>query len=257
MELVLKNGRRVEVDTKYLFSNQYNGIDGKRYFDKDVAKIIDDARLGDYYISNYTGKRGSYEEVKKHIDEYRAKINKCDECSWYRTGKCLDSHRQVKRDGNNETINEYYKYELVCGYKEGGFCSRCAYDIEQEPVLLRDKDYCYFCEHPEGIPNNTDFIGYIKETLEMYGLSLNYWNTIIKYNKKFGSYNFEIHTDYDYPYFEFSNCRKTYRFYYNFKTDRFVLIEPNYSLSYKEVSYIDAKNFDKFFKYFNGIVKDY
>ena len=41
MKALLKNGEWVEIDTTCLFNNQYNAA-GKRIFDQDIKRIVDD-----------------------------------------------------------------------------------------------------------------------------------------------------------------------------------------------------------------------
>ena len=78
MKLVLKTGEIKEVNTDFMFNNQYNTMDGKRIYDVDVERIIDDIRLGEFYCSSV--KQGTYDEVAQAISEKRAKINKCNDC---------------------------------------------------------------------------------------------------------------------------------------------------------------------------------
>ena len=74
MQLVLKTGEVKEVDTSTVFNNQYNTTDSRRVFDKDVHRIIDDVRLGEFYCSSV--KQGTYDEVAQAIAEERSKIDK-------------------------------------------------------------------------------------------------------------------------------------------------------------------------------------
>ena len=67
MKLVLTNGKIKEVDTSFIFDNQYKTTDGERIYDTAVKYIIDDIRLGEFYCSSI--KQGTYDEVAQAIAE--------------------------------------------------------------------------------------------------------------------------------------------------------------------------------------------
>ena len=120
MQLVLHNGEIKEVDTKFMFANQYNTTDGKRVMDEEVKYIIDDIRLGEFYTSSV--KQGTYDEVAKAIAEKRSLINKCEGCWWFHEHTLLkeESHRdrQEVKDGDKEIVvlNEKRVYKISCAY---------------------------------------------------------------------------------------------------------------------------------------------
>ena len=134
MKLVLKTGEIKEVDTDFMFNNQYNTMDGKRIYDVDVERIIDDIRLGEFYCSSV--KQGTYDEVAQAISEKRAKINKCNDCWWFHKYTRVDDecHKKKIREGNKEIIDEHTVYEISCAYHGG----KCVHDIDETPRLFRE-----------------------------------------------------------------------------------------------------------------------
>lgn len=54
MKALLKSGKWAEIDTRYLFHNQYNTIEGKRIFDSEILRVVDDVR-GEYGKCRYCG----------------------------------------------------------------------------------------------------------------------------------------------------------------------------------------------------------
>lgn len=44
MKALLKSRKWVEIDTRYLFHNQYNTIEGNRILDSEILRVVDDVR---------------------------------------------------------------------------------------------------------------------------------------------------------------------------------------------------------------------
>lgn len=276
MKLVMHNGAIKEVDTKFIFNNQYNTTDGERVFDVEVKHIIDDIRLGEFYCCSK--KQGTYDEVAKAIAEERSKINKCHDCWWFHEHNRIkdECHRESNEviEGNKKTIvtNEKVVYELSCAYipKYG---NKCEHDIDETPILFREKNFCFFCEYPQGIPDMTLLKQFMVDNAEKYNI-IPYWGgqelsitNPFKHNGVFGSYQFMVNRGCQY--FELRNARHHFKFYVDVEAKRFILWE--YS-SYKVVNYLGVevynhitkrcnyepiKNYDKFAKWFWQIVDDY
>jgi hypothetical protein len=272
MKAIMNDGTIEEIDTSFMFDNQYNTIDGERIHDTDIKQIIDDVRLGEFYCCSK--KQGTYEEVQKAIDEERSHIHDCKNCFWYGTVERVKEkcHKEKTVDGDEEIIVETTTYKKGCRYVPQ-YSEKCVYDIKETPKLFRDVQDCFFCKHPEGIPNMTDFIHFMIDNHEKYGI-VPYWledelsyDTSFKYNKTFGSYAFV--KQYYSNYFELSNARHSFKFIYDFNNKKFILVD---GIGYKEVKTFTTNeydyktqkgyektitNFDKFSKWFFAIVDDF
>lgn len=276
MKLVLHNGEIKEVDTSFMFDNQYITTEGKRVHDTEVKYIIDDIRLGEFYCCSK--KQGTYDEVALAIAEERSKINKCGECWWFHEHTRIESecHRNREEiiDGNKKTVitNDKTVYELSCAHKPK-YGDKCVHDIEEVPILFREKNFCFFCEYPEGIPDMEPLKQFMIDNAEKYGI-VPYWSdqelsidNAFTHKKTFGSYKFEAGRWHDY--FELSNARNHFRFYVDFTNKKFIL--QDYS-SYKLVKRLSESkydhtqkksisqpivNYDKFATWFWQIVDDF
>lgn len=254
MQLVLHNGAVVDVDTSFLFNNQYNTIDGKRIGDAQVKRIINDVRLGEFYCC--PKKQGTYEEVLEAIKEERSKINQCSECWYWQTSErvpeeCYETSEVV--DGKLVTRKQtVYKY--ACKYGK----DHCIHDINEKPQLFRDVQKCFFCEHPNGIPDMTALKQFMIDNHEKYqivpcysdgGLDI---NNSFECAKKFGSFTF-VSRFYN-PYFEVSNRRTEFRFFYDLENNCFILCD---TIGYTVQSRLNFSNSDKFMNWFMSIVNDF
>lgn len=276
MKLIMQNGDIKEVDTSTVFNNQYITTDGERVFDKDIKRIIDDIRLGEFYCCSK--KQGTYDEVAQAIAEERNKINKCADCWWFHEHTRIkdECHRDVKEtiDGNKKTVitNEKVVYELSCAYKPN-YGDKCSHDIEETPILFREKQFCFFCEYPDGVPDMQPLRQFMVDNAKKYGI-VPYWgdqelsvDNSFTHKKQFGSYKFEASHWHDY--FELWNSRNHFRFYVDFTNKKFIL---NDGLGYKVVKYfgvneydcdtrkskyVAIKNYDKFAAWFWQIVDDF
>lgn len=276
MKLVLHNGEIKEVDTSFIFSNQYNTTDGKRIHDTDVKYIIDDIRLGEFYCCSK--KQGTYDEVAKAIAEERSKINKCSECWWFhKFTRIKDECEKIKtREGNKEIINEKTVYEISCDYMPR-HSDKCVHDIDETPILFREKTSCFFCEYPEGIPNMKPLRQFMIDNAEKYGI-VPYWakdklsiDSSFTHEKKFGSYKFEA--CYYVKYFELENARNHFKFYVDMVNKKFILddgigykvvdkltehkSEYNYETKQHKSYDTPIVNYDKFAEWFWQIVDDF
>lgn len=244
MQLVLKNGKIKEVDTSTIFDNQYNTTDGVRVYDRDVKYIIDDIRLGEFYTSSV--KQGTYDEVAAAIAEKRSKINKCEGCTWFNSHKMLrdECSRETIREGDRVITTERNVFQLSCSYKPN-HNNRCAHDIDDEPILFREKEYCFFCERPEGVPSMRELKVFMCANADKYSIVPRWLtdtlgiNTSFKCDKQFGSYHFEanIHNDF----FELYNNRNHFRFYVDLANKEFILCD---GLGYKVAKTLATTDYD-------------
>lgn len=275
MKLVLNNGEVKDVDTSHIFANQYNTTDSKRVLDTEVHHIIDDIRLGEFYCSSV--KQGTYDEVAQAIADERAKINQCDGCWWFHEHKLLEDqsqrNRQEIKDGNKRTVllEEKRVYEVSCAYIPK-YDGKCVHDIDEKPILFREKNFCFFCEYPQGTPDMKPLKEFMIINAEKYGI-IPYWgdqtlsiNNRFKHKTPFGSYIFETASG---SLFELSNARNRFLFYLDIKNKKFILHD---SIGYKVLNYLGTseynhethkstyepiKNYDKFAAWLWQIVDDF
>lgn len=268
MKLVLHDGTIEDVDTSFMYSNQYNTISGRRVYDTQVKYIIDDIRLGEFYYGG--GKQGTYDEVAKAIAEERSKINKCDSCWWFNKYTRIkdECHKETIKEGNREIITEKTVYEISCSHE-----GKCVHDIDDVPKLFRSLPGCFFCEYPDGVPDMRPLKQFMIDNAKEYGI-VPYWsedelsiNNSFTYKKNFGSYKFKS-SHYD-KYFELSNSRNRFHFYLDIVNSKFILDD---GIGYKIVSYLGTEeynhktrtskyvpiaNYDSFAIWISQIVKDF
>lgn len=272
MKLVLRSGEVKEVDTSTIFDNQYTTTDGERVYDTAVKYIIDDIRLGEFYCSSV--KQGSYDEVLAAIQKERSKINKCDDCWWfheYTTVKDECSKKSI-REGNRETVIEKRVYDIFCAYKPK-YGDKCIHDIDETPVLFREKKFCFFCEYPQGVQDMKPLKQFMIDNADKYGIvprwiqdELSMKNPFM-HKKCFGSYRFKASNWSDY--FELENARNHFKFYVDFANKKYILDDGiGYKvvkrLSESKYDYTQHKsisqpivNYDKFATWFWQIVDDF
>lgn len=249
MKLVLHNGEIKEVDTSFMFDNQYNTTDSKeRVYDTQVKYIIDDIRLGEFYCGG--GKQGTYEEVAKAIAEERSKINKCNECYWFHKHTLVkdESFRNSEeiKEGNKKTtlVAEKRVYEVSCAYVPD-YKEKCVHDIDDTPKLFREATECFFCEYPNGIPDMKPLRQFMIDHADEYGIvprwtadKLSIENSFM-HKKPFGSYRFEA--SYHSKYFELENARNRFKFYVDIVNKQYILDD---GIGYKVVKRFSESKWD-------------
>lgn len=271
MKLVLQNGEIKEVDTTFIFSNQYNTTDGKRVMDTEVKYIIDDIRLGEFYCSSV--KQGTYDEVAQAIADTRAKIDKCEGCWWFHehTRVKEECFRKEVKDGSKKIIDERTVYEISCAHKPkyGG----CINDIDEKPILFREKNDCFFCKYPQGIPDMKPLKEFMIANADKYGI-VPYWSdqklsvdNTFTHKKLFGSYKFEASKWGEY--FELENARNRFVFFVDCENKKLIVKEHSsykvrkylgtseYNHETKKSTYEPIKNYDKFAAWLWQIVDDF
>ena len=274
MKAIMNDGTIVEIDTSFMFNNQYDTTNGMRIHDTQIKQIIDDIRLGEFYCSSV--KQGTYEEVQKAIDEERAKINQCEKCRYNQINGRIEERCSKERieNSNEVIIKEVRAYKKECTYKDYyNTGKKCAYDIEEKPRLFREVADCFFCNHPEGVPDMSNFVSFMLKNHEEYNI-VSYWSDepiseskSFKYSKKFASYKFEKSAWSNY--FELLNARNHFKFIFDFDTKTFILCD---GIGYEEVKRFETSTYDslqkksismpitgwdKFYKWFMTMVDDY
>ena len=268
MKLILLNGQIKDVNTNYIFSNQYDTTDGRRIYDNEVKQIIDDIRLGEFYCC--ANKQGTYDEVAQAIANERAQIHQCDNCWWFNKHTPIENEcsRSVIEQNGKKIVREQRVYQISCAHE-----GKCVHDIEEQPVLFREKHQCFFCEHPEGIPDMTLLKQFMIHNADKYDI-VPYWNgdtlsihNTFKCNKQFGSYIFKA--DYHYKYFELYNARNRFDFYVDCVAKKFITIQyssyrvtdklytEEYDHTTRSSKLVPICNYDKFAKWFWRIIDDF
>jgi hypothetical protein len=151
--------------------------------------------------------------------------------------------------------------------------SKCVHDIDEKPILFREKNYCFFCEYPHGIPDMKHLKQFMIDNADRYGIvpcwasdKLSIENSLM-HDKLFGSYRFVAH--YYGGYFELKNARNHFKFYVDFANKKYILDD---GIGYKVVRYLNESkwdctrsksiskaiaNYDKFATWFWQIVDDF
>lgn len=217
MKALLNSGEWVNIDTSYLFHNQYNTKDGKRIFDKDIARIVDDERPG-MGRCKYCGaliKRG---EEEKHFQE-REKEG-CSGCFW----QCdrvkdhkVETSVQVQGSKKITVKTTVEKIEKVCRYDESNKnTSGCVLkECRRMGIDWFTPDNTFFLKYPDGFSSIPEI-----DKLEMRGFVFDDCRLNAEYHKKLGSYILTALLSYEngkasgISAYRIANCRRWYVFRY-------------------------------------------
>lgn len=220
MKALLKNNTWIEIDTTHLFNDQYNTVDGKRIFDKDIKEIVNDARIG-MGKCKCCGAMIKKGEEEKHFLENENKT--CDGCFWYQDKRVETIKHKPKttiQEINGEIISitertETTKYKKVCAYKEKyGDCTNS--ECRKMGVKWFTPQNTFFLKYPKGVEVNTTIT-----KLKMHGFIVENGRIHAHFYKKLGSYTLEAILHYEngkaenIESFRLWNCRKDYNFIYN------------------------------------------
>ena len=214
MRALLKNGKTVEIDTSFLFENQYNTMDGARIFDAQIARIYDDARVG-MGKCRYCGKLLKRGEEEAHFAERES--HTCDGCFWHQNKMLTCDHSKpivketIGDDGARiveETKTVVTTYQKYCAYGKYAGKADCNYkECRAYGIEWFTPENTFFLRFPNGfepIPakdmNADEFIMFDNGTR---------WY----YKNKIGSYHLNIELDHGgIRYYSISNCRVHYNF---------------------------------------------
>lgn len=242
MKALLNSGAWVEIDTAYLFTDQYNTVDGKRIFDRDIKRIEDDARPG-FGKCRYCGaivKRG---EEDKHFLEKESKP--CQGCFWYRD-KLIHSTRKppiVKEsvNENGETVTEktvvtVAKYEKCCAFAEKyGGCNNK--ECRRMGIEWFTPQNTFFLKYPGGFESIPEV-----DKLESRGFILSEHQIDARYYKKLGSYTLFAVLSYEngkatgIKYYHVYNCRRDYIF----RFENGELFTDKYAMGWRKVKTLEG-----------------
>ena len=218
MKALLKNGEWVEIDTTCLFNNQYNAA-GKRIFDQDIKRIVDDVRdgLGKCRYCGAIVKRG---EEHKHFEEKENKS--CKNCFWYQ-------NRLI------ETKKERSFYEKVCAYKEKyGGCTNT--ECRRMGIEWFTPENTFFLKYPNGFESIPDV-----DKLAIRGFVMNDRCLNAEYHKKIGSYTLTAILEYEngkaigISAYRIWNCRRDY----TFRFENNELFTNKYSFGWRKVKTLE------------------
>lgn len=86
--LLVKDRKWVDIDTEYIFNDQYNTADGRRIFDTQIIRFYEDIRIQNPEMCKcgYCGKIFmTNEDYARHIEEEKSLVKKgCSSCFWSR-----------------------------------------------------------------------------------------------------------------------------------------------------------------------------
>lgn len=144
-------GAWVEVDTKFLFSNQYNvkGYD-LRVYDSDIDAVQDDARRGLVKCGYCGAQFYSMDALQAHYAEEEQSAHNCAACRDF-VKRCIDIKHDRKEetdaDGNRIVTNTTkYIYGNACRWETG--CNKLEHR-NHKPFVF-GPDNTYFLKYPNG-----------------------------------------------------------------------------------------------------------
>lgn len=226
MRALLKTGELVEIDTSWLFNDQYNTLpseggseNGRRILDGEVARIYDDARVG-MGKCRYCGAMVRRGEEERHFAEREAQG--CEKCFWWQK-------KLLSTEYSNPVKQEFANADGTITTKT----TRTTTDIWVKECAYKNRDGNHAdCDNKEcrahGIewftPENTFFLRY------QHGFdpipAERVWNAdfeehfnYAEYYKKIGTYTLSAwsygHKNIDstgVDFFELENARRDYKF---------------------------------------------
>lgn len=218
MKALLRTGELVEIDTAYLFNNQYNTKDGKRIFDKDISRIVGDIRHG-LGKCRYCGALVKKGEEEKHFLDRESKS--CVGCSWYqdRLIRSESNPPEIEKttNENGETVTQktvvtISKYEKVCAYR--GKYGECTHkECRRMGIEWFTPENTFFLKYPNGFSSIPDV-----DKLKIRGFVINDHTVDAEYFKKIGSYTLKALLSYEdgkatgIRAYRLYNCRRDYIF---------------------------------------------
>lgn len=239
MKALLNSGEWVNIDTSCLFHNQYNTEDGKRIFDKDIARIVDDERPG-MGRCKYCGaliKRG---EEEKHFQEREREG--CSGCFW----QCdrvkdhkVETSVQIQGSKKITVKTTVEKIEKVCRYDESNKnTSGCALkECRRMGIEWFTPENTFFLKYPNGFSSIPEV-----DKLEIRGFVINDHTVNAEYFKKIGSYTLTALLSYEdgkatgIRAYRLYNCRRDY----TFRFENGELFTDRYSFGWYKVKTLEG-----------------
>nr|DAE90568.1 MAG TPA: hypothetical protein [Caudoviricetes sp.] len=239
MKALLNSGEWVNIDTSCLFHNQYNTEDGKRIFDKDISRIVDDKRSG-MGRCKYCGALVKRGEEEKHFQEKEKKG--CAGCFWQRERvKNRKVKNSVRFQGRERitvktTIEEI---EKVCSYGESNQnTSGCTLkECRRMGIEWFTPENTFFLKYPNGFSSIPEI-----DKLKIRGFVINDHTLNAEYFKKVGSYTLTALLSYEdgkatgIRAYRLYNCRRDY----TFRFENGELFTDKYSFGWYEVKTLEG-----------------
>lgn len=153
--LLKRNKKWVDIETQYVFDNQYNTANG-RIFDNEIVRIYDDVRIPRLteFRSVYNGKFfKTEEEFKNYCDENRRKYETKENClnCFYCQKRKINEKKTIEKENNNgvykETVTETYELEPYCSYK---YEDKCELLAPERYGIVHPWVNAYFVKNPYG-----------------------------------------------------------------------------------------------------------
>lgn len=247
MKALLKDEKTwVDIDTTYLFENQYNTVDGKRIFDQDIKAIQDDARAG-MGKCRHCGAMVKRGEEEKHF--YDVEKAGCAGCFWYRNS-VIDSNTTTETKtatGENgaqitKTIKTTVEHlEKVCTYGKRVRENKADCTLKEcraYGISWFTPENTFFLKYPGGFETIPEI-----DKLPARGFILDEYRLNAHYYKKIGSYTLVALLSYDeqgkatgVKSYRVYNCRRDY----NFRYENGELFINKYSLGWYKVKTLDG-----------------
>ena len=239
MKALLNSGEWVNIDTSCLFHDQYNTEDGKRIFDKDISRIVDDVRPG-MGRCKYCGALVKRGEEEKHFQEKEKKG--CAGCFWQRDRvKDRKVTNSVQFQGRERITvkTTVEKIEKVCSYGESNQnTSGCALkECRRMGIDWFTPDNTFFLKYPDGFSSIPDI-----DKLEMRGFVFDDRRLNAEYHKKLGSYTLTALLSYEngkatgISAYRIANCRRWYVFRY----ENGELFTDKYAMGWRKVKTLEG-----------------
>ena len=239
MKALLNSGEWVNIDTSCLFHDQYNTEDGKRIFDKDISRIVDDERPG-MGRCKYCGALVKRGEEEKHFQEKEKKG--CAGCFWQRDRvKDRKVKNSVQFQGRERITvkTTVEKIEKVCSYGERNQnTSGCTLkECRRMGIDWFTPDNTFFLKYPDGFSSIPDI-----DKLEMRGFVFDDRRLNAEYHKKLGSYTLTALLSYEngkatgISAYRIANCRRWYVFRY----ENGELFTDKYAMGWRKVKTLEG-----------------
>lgn len=238
MKALLKTGEWIVIDTTHVFHDQYNTVDGKRIFDHDISRIVDDVRGGSGRCK-YCGATVRRGEEEKHFAEMESKP--CAGCFWLRE-RVVDRQisKSVQINGNERTIIKTTVEKLgeVCSYRNSYSETTCANrEHRRMGVDWFTPENTFFLRYPDGFRSIPEV-----DKLQTRGFVSDGRRRNAVYHKKLGSYTLEAvlsHADgkaTGISYYCIWNSRRRY----NFRYETGALYCDKYAMGWREVKTLEG-----------------
>lgn len=239
MKALLKSREWAEIDTSCLFHDQYNTMDGKRIFDRDIIRMEDDARPG-MGRCKYCGAMVKRGEEEQHFQQQENKG--CTGCFW-NCDRVTD--RKVKTaveivDGKRTTIKTTVEtVEKFCTYAEKYPETGCTLkECRRMGIDWFTPENTFFLKYPGGFETIPEM-----DKLPGRGFIVSDNTLDARYCKKIGSYTLLALLAYDengkatgIRAYRLYNCRRDYIF----RFENGELFTDKYAMGWRKVKTLNG-----------------